>query len=117
MSNKPTPTKKKSLREQILTNAQIKKKLLSFHGVDIELRQPTLRSLIATQNQLEGTDNSQLLAAAVIENSYDPKTGEKVFEDSDLETLLDLGYDAELSTIIEVMSAFINPQTPDKVKN
>ncbi len=67
-------------------------KIIQFNGVDVEIRQPTLRERRTLQEKcLDDKGNVDLfefLLWAVIVNTYVPGTKEKVFDDADYEALL-----------------------------
>lgn len=90
-------------------------------GIKIEVRQPTQRSRSALSEKAtkDGQiDNTLFMIHSVIELSFDPETGEKVFTDADVDAMLsepsgDSYIDKLFDGVIKVMGANVD----DAVKN
>lgn len=80
----PSPTFNRDLIRSAVLNAPGGVELVNAFGVEIELRAPDLKGLMAYR----GAQNDEnVMARSIINVSYVPGTNDKVFEDADLEVL------------------------------
>ena len=98
---------KKLLTRDELRAALIGKKhkgnteLVTLFGVEIELRQPTLATIL----EARGEDDEKTRTTDVFINySYVPGTDEKVFEDTDRETILNWPFNEDLIEVQVVIA-------------
>lgn len=99
-----TPTEVKptraELREKILATKKPKVKLVDFHGVEIELRQPVLGDIIAAQ---ANEDRTAAIIDTMIRYAFVPGTEERVFEAGDVEQIKQMPFDHNLIAISKAM--------------
>jgi hypothetical protein len=84
----PEATPKKSSRLELrnaILNAKADSEFVDAFGVRIEIRYPTLEDLLQYRN---ASDDDRLMARAIINNCYDPESGERIFEDADADVLM-----------------------------
>lgn len=97
-----------NLRAAIFSGANkaLRKKVIKFFGVDVEIRQQTLGSV----SELAGEDDegSQQLALAktVIRYAYVPGSDEKVFGEEHLEELVTLPFNEDFTLLSETIAGF-----------
>src|SRR5690349_13839844 len=92
-------SKRDEIRAAIFSGKNIRKERISLFGTEIEVRQPTLGEMLDFQSM---EDRKNAIARLLITYSYVPNTDIKVFEDTDMESLLALPFGAEL---VEVNNA------------
>jgi hypothetical protein len=100
-----------AIREQIVNSPKGKpaSKIVTFLGADIELRSPTLASILEQpQSESEGRT---AVVKQLIDNAYVPGTDELIFEESDMEMLLGLAYSDDLAKVFTTMTEFITPNS------
>ena len=88
---------KQSIRDQIRSatigeKSEFKSKIVKYNGVEVEIRQPSVKSrkdIMAKAMTDNGTvDFAEFLTFAVLFNTYVPDTNELVFEDTDYDALM-----------------------------
>lgn len=77
------------IRKTALAHRPVKKKIIRFHGVDIELRQPSLGDVIRAQGE---DDRTKGVINTLIDYAYVPGTDEKVFEEADADVLMNMPF-------------------------
>lgn len=101
-----------SIRDQIRTqvfsgeNAPKHEKVL-FFGATIELRQPTLAQVLEAQS---AESRESAVIDMLVNRAFVPDTDERVFEDTDADTLKGLPFGADF---IRVSTAFTNMSDVD----
>jgi hypothetical protein len=90
------------LRSQILATHLPKSKVITFFGGQIEIRQPSLKDILAVQASAE-TDREGAIIRTLIMYAFVPGTNDRVFEDSDKEQLQSLPWGQDFVTVTEVM--------------
>lgn len=90
---------------------QFKKELITYNGVEIEIRQPSLKvrkSIGERATQNNHVDLLEFLVWAVIECTFVPGTDEKVFEIADYEGLISQPTDSFMDEIGEKAASMCN---------
>lgn len=82
-----------AIRAAILGSNQVQTKRITFFGQEVEVRQPTMKVILNGANM---TDRSLASAQMIINHTYDPESGERVFEDADAEALMELPFGADM---------------------
>lgn len=77
-----------------------KTKLVTLFGVEIELRQPTLATILDARDIESERDRT---ASVFINYAYVPGTDERVFEDTDKESILNWPFAEELIAVQEAI--------------
>lgn len=90
----PQATNRDAIRAAVFSsNNNIATKLLDVYGTQIELRPPTLESLLDAQD----VESTKLrVAQMIIEYSYVPGTNVLVFEEADTDAILELRFGEDL---------------------
>ena len=102
------------LRSQIFSGKKRKTKVVNLFGGDVEIRQPTLRDIIKTQNM---EDRSEGIIYLLISYCYVPGSDEKVFEPKDAEELLNLPFDESFSSASVALTEMIGVNIEDAEGN
>ena len=109
----------KSAREAIFANSKPKVVETTFKGVAIELRQPSVVSFLGSQDNASGEERSsaKMTIQMVVNNAYLLGTDEKVFEPTDVDTLLGMPMSGEMLQLIQKMSELLDIKVEEHVKN
>lgn len=106
---KPT---RDTLRSKILgTSHKMKSRLIMFFGAQIEIRQPSLGAILDAQ---EKEDRQAAVIDYLLERTYVPGTDEKVFDDTDVETLRDLPFGEDFIRVTEAIQELSDVNFLDK---
>ena len=100
---------RQAIREAVMSS-KVEGELLEVFGVEIEVRPPSLKGLIAYQGM---ESDEYMLAKAVAYNCYVPGTSELVFEEADVEALGEVQYGSDMKKLNAAVQAAL--VTPDKV--
>lgn len=73
------------LRSQLLKSHKPESRLITLYGVEVELRQPTLRDVMQARDT---EDPAERAADMIIRYAYVPGTNEPVFEPADKATIM-----------------------------
>lgn len=75
-------------------------KVIDFFGTQVEVRQPTLGTVLNTKQDADGNTSRDGIIQSIIENVYVPRTQERVFEEADADALraLPFGQDMQRMT-------------------
>lgn len=84
------------LRAKIFAPKTLKREIVPFFGVEIELRQPTLGDILAVRET--GATQSAIINI-LMDYAHIPGTDEKVFESGDAESLLAMPWGADFTTL------------------
>ena len=90
---KKAPTRDEIRKAIIGDRHEPKKELVMLFGMEIELRQPTLASILASR---EEDDEQRRITDVFINYAYVPGTDEHVFEDGDRDVILNWPFTEEL---------------------
>lgn len=92
---------RKEVREAIL-GAKPKSTIITLFGQEVELRQPTMGQMFATQP--EGATPAQISARMLASYAFMPGTDERVFEDLDVDSIAALPWGEDLIKAQEAIS-------------
>lgn len=82
--NTPQRPSRLRIREAVL-NSQVANEIVEAFGERIEIRYPSLQDLLQYR---DAQNDDFIMARAIINNCYDPESGERIFEDADAEVLM-----------------------------
>ena len=100
------PVTRKRIRDTMLT-AKPETKHLHIFGCDVEVRQPTLEEVIAYQN----SEDKVRAAAGIIQRYvYVPDTGERVFEEADLDQIRRMPFGRDMNALQEAINELMGLQ-------
>lgn len=89
-----------SIRAKVFAHKPLKKVIITIFGAEIELRQPTLGSI------MEARDAENANAGVIdtlVQYAYVPGTDEKVFEESDADAFKELPADTWIQTVADAL--------------
>jgi len=86
-------TRRDDIRGKIFSGSRIESEILDVFGTQIELRPPTLGALMDAQ---DAKDTKTSVALMIIRYSYVPDTSIQVFEEADIDSVLDLRFGEDL---------------------
>lgn len=104
---------REEIRKQIFKseNTKAKRKKISFLNVDIEIRQPSVETILNMSNQtsaVDGTITKNELINVIINNVFVPGTKDKVFEEADYDVLVAMPMSRDFSYLVETMTELTN---------
>lgn len=93
------------LREAIFRseNLKPKSKIVKFFGEDIEVRQPSVDTVLDFRNSDE-IDKKQRMVGMLIAYCFVPETDERLFEDGDAADLLQMPFGGDFTALQKAMS-------------
>lgn len=97
----PAPTRDQIRAKLIGSTPKGKTQMITLWGIDLELRQPTLASILRARDQ---GDDATRAVAMIIEYAYVPGTDERVFEDSDHNMILKWPFGEDLTKLNEAIA-------------
>lgn len=99
----PTPVfNRNSIRSKVLGEShKPRSKVIEFFGADVEIRQPTLGTIIDSQ---ASEDPKRGIIEILLTRTFVPNTDELVFEASDEEVLRSLPFGADLIRVSEALT-------------
>ena len=80
----PKITGRLAIRDKILSS-EAESEFVDAFGVRIEIRYPSLEDLLQYR---DAQNDDNIMARAIINNCYDPDSGERIFEDTDVEVIM-----------------------------
>ena len=92
-----------SIREAIFNNnrAKCRTKIIDFFGSQIELKQPTIGSILTTRSEAESTQ--AYVIRCLLDLAFEPGTDKKVFESTDSDSLLSLPFGRDFQAVSRAM--------------
>lgn len=87
---------------------------LNFNGVDLEWQRPSIQEIQEAQDS--GSERN-FVVALLISYSYVPGSEEKVFEDGDYATIMQMPYSEEYGSTVQTIIKSLNLKVDEKVKN
>ncbi len=101
------------LRAQIFKTHKQESRVVEFFGSKIELRQPSFGDIVKNQDE----SNKHAVAISILmHHAFVPETLERVFEETDLESLLALPFGPDFVKVVEVFNELttVNFQKPEQ---
>ena len=101
------PSKEKITRDEMRTlvfsSDKFKSEPVTAFGIEIEIRQTTLGRVLELQEKLQD-DRKSAIGLAFIEFCYVPGTGERLFDDGDLDLILKLPFGEDFQKVQDVIN-------------
>lgn len=99
-------------------NLQPKTEVVTFFGEEVEVRQPSMNTILNFRNADEADRKTQMVDM-LIEYVFVPGTNEKVFETADKDQLLQMPFGQDMTGLQAAISRLTNVdlQTSAKAKN
>lgn len=106
-------TQKKALRQKIFDGMKRKRIAVTYNGVEMEIQQPTIAQVMDLHDT---TNPKQRIAKSMIEYCYYAGTDEKVFEDTDLDQLMDMPFSEEVTKMQEVLTQLMTGKGQEEAR-
>jgi hypothetical protein len=103
-SNQPVDDIRKQLRNQIL-QAKPETRTLKLFGAEVELRQPTLKAIMGYQS---AEDRGRAGAEMIQRYLYVPGTTTPVFEEADIDSILNLPFGEDMQKLQAAINELTN---------
>jgi len=101
------PSKEKTARDEIrskvFSSTMFKREKVTAFGIEIDIRQTTLGRVLELQEKLQ-EDRKGAIGLAFIEFCYVPDTGERLFDDGDLESILNLPFGEDFQRVQDAIN-------------
>lgn len=99
---------------------EVKRKVITFNGVPLELRQPTVNDFLNMQD--ESTEDNpdkkkQFAISFLIQYAFIPGTEERLFETGDMEMLCSMPMNNSFMQVMQAANELMDIKTEEKVKN
>lgn len=114
------PNTRDSLRTAILSNvkSKFKSKPVRFHGVDIDVRQPSLEEVLSlTDDNNPDESRTTRIIKGMVRQCFVPGTEEKVFEEGDIPVLASMPFDSNFKRLSDVMDELSSIDVEEQEKN
>lgn len=109
----PIPTKK-DIRDAIFQHSSKRKSVLvTFFGQEFEIRQP----LVGELDAMTADGKRALWINVLISMAYVPNTGEKIFDEKDIDVLRSLPFDGQTQTIMDAANKLTSMEIVEAEKN
>lgn len=108
------------LRGKIFSNIKkrFRRKKVEFAGVELEIRQPSVKDMLNLRNANEGGDDLQAaMVTMIVNHCYIPDTDERVFEEADREQLLSMPFDKGFADINNAIAEMTGVDIEGSAKN
>lgn len=102
------------LRTEIINSPKMKptSRLIEFMGAQIEVRTPTLRTILDQPSDSDEENVKRVsMIRAIIVNTYVPHTDELLFEEGDIDMFMNMAYNTDVQHLFEVMSELMTPNS------
>lgn len=118
-AEKPYMTEAKLARQTIFADSKPKTAKVTFRGVDLELRQPSVTEFLNAQSNPEGEERSASKATIrmIVQFAYLEGTNDRVFEPSDVGVLEEMPMSGEFFRLIQAMNDLLDIKVEEQVKN
>jgi len=99
-----------------VSSAKPRSVIVSFNGVEIEMRQPSLGEVMDGQQTIS-EDRKEGVARMMIRFAYVPGTEEKVFEEGDVDMLIGLPFGDDMQRMNEAINNLTGVEVTDATKS
>ena len=89
------------LRGKIFAHRALKTETINIFGQDVEIRQPTLGQLLGARDE---PDKRRAVVKLMIEYTFVPGTNERVFEDADYESIINMPFGDDLVKVNQAIN-------------
>lgn len=94
------PPTRDEIRAKIFQSKVLKREIIEFFGMQIEIRQSTLTDIL---NAREEENGQSAVIRNLVQNAYVPKTDIKVFEDTDADSFGALPFGADFIRVSKAL--------------
>lgn len=103
-SNSKQPASRDDIRKKIFAfeSRQPDTKVIEFFGTEVEVRQPSLKDLLASQSAK--TPEQDRIIQMIIDYTFRPGTDERIFEIADKDSLLAMPYGEDMNRMSRALN-------------
>ena len=102
------------IRAEILKKQRPKTAEITFNGIQLELRQPTMGEILDAQ---EETDRKRSITGMMVRYAFIPGTNERVFEMADLDVLMSMPFGDDFVKLNEAITKLTGVNVVEEEKN
>lgn len=102
------------LRAKIFAAKKLKKETVELFGEKVEIRQPTLQDVLATQQE---ENRAEGVVRLLMNYCYVPDTDIRVFEAADKDSLMSLPFDESLTNVSQAFNKLMGIDVQDASGN
>lgn len=109
-----------TIRAAALGESKQRSEIVRWRDVEIEVRQPTVgqrSAILKAGGDRESPDMGRMLAVATVRCSFVPGSGERVFDDADVDALLDQPCGGSADELGSAVLRLLNVSPEDARKN
>lgn len=99
---------RESIRTAIFT-AKPKSKIVDAFGIKMEIRQPSLKVILESQN-VSAEERNTTIALMLVKYAFVPGTTERIFDDVDVDSILGLPFGEDMQAIQDAMNELVGIQ-------
>lgn len=93
------------IRGRIFSSKKLNSEIVEFFGVRLELRQPTLESIIEARS---ANSDRAAMVGTLIKQAFIPETDELIFDDTDYEELVKLPFGPDFVRVANALEKLSN---------
>lgn len=119
-SGVPVPPNPRDIKARIFSaqNKQRKYKRVMFFGVELEIKQSSLKQVVDMATRRDGDEDDQGVAIYVLLNyAFIPGTEERIFGEEDTESLLDMPFGEDFNRVIDAWREITGIKIGEASKN
>lgn len=116
----PTQSPRDVIRAKVFAHKELKSELVTAFGAEIEVRQPSLGTMMRLQKQSDTTDPveyAKAIVRSIATYCYVPGTNELVFNEADIELLEGLPFDDNIGIINDAVARLTGTDVESAAKN
>lgn len=111
------PLSAAEVRSSIFAKAgQLERRPFTFNGVSLEFLQPKVGSMF-NQTADESGEAKSFIVMTMIKNTVAPGTTERVFEDTDYDSIMEMPMTGEIQQVTTIINELMGIGIDDKAKN
>lgn len=111
--HQPGSSPRDAMRAALLASAKPEYKILPFRGQKVEVRQPSVESVL-NQSKVDEEGRKVGPIEMLIQCLYIPGTNERIFEDTDRDVLLNMPFTEDLTDIFNALTSLGKANFPER---
>lgn len=106
--------RQQTMRNNIFAAAKRQKKIVPFFGEEVEVWQPSMSDILQSDENASTAENAAMM---LVKYTFIPGTRERVFEDTDVESILEMPFGTDLQTLQDTMNNMMGLDVKAEIKN
>lgn len=100
-------------------NKTFKKEVINFFGVQIEIRQSSIRNIIDQASEPDNAfeEKRHVTIEVLLNNTFVPGTDDRVFEEADVDSLMSLPFGEDFSRVVDVYNRLSGVKVAEEKKS